>query len=200
MTGRHDPDEVPVNADAGLWTVANVVSLLRLAAVPFFLWLLLGREDYVAAAWAMGVIGATDWLDGSLARRLNQVSEIGTFLDPLADRIAIFAAIVGGLIAGVVPALIAWPLIIREVVVASGALYLVRRFRENVAVKYMGKVATFIVYWSIPSFYLAAAEVADGFWRPVGWLTGIVGLVLYYWVTWDYFQDIRAKLQGRPAA
>ena len=77
--------------------------MLRLAAVPVFLWLLLGRDEVVGSAWLLVVIGATDWLDGSLARAFNQVSEIGKFLDPLADRVAIVAAVIGGLVAGVVP-------------------------------------------------------------------------------------------------
>jgi cardiolipin synthase len=189
--------EPPVE-DAGLWTVANVVSMARLAAIPVFLWLLLGRDDIAGAAWLMLVIGATDWLDGSLARALNQVSEIGKFLDPLADRIAIVAALVGGLIAGVVPGIIGWLLLIREIVVAVGALFVVRRLGRNVEVKYLGKVATFIVYGAIPSFYFAAAgtEVFE----PIGWVSGIIGLVLYYAVTVDYGRDVIAAMSDARAA
>jgi len=161
-----------------------------------FLWLLLGKDDVVAAAWLLGGIGATDYLDGSLARALNQVSEIGKFLDPLADRAAIVAAVVGGLIAGVIPGLIAWPLIARELVVALGAVFVVRRLHRNVEVKYLGKLATFIVYWAIPAFYLAAADVAAGFWEPFGWVTGVVGLVLYYVVTYAYFSDVKTQLRA----
>lgn len=172
------------------------MSFARLLAIPVFLWLLLGKEDVVAAAWLLGAIGVTDYLDGSLARALNQVSEIGKFLDPLADRAAIVAALIGGLVAGVIPGLIAWPLIVREAVVAAGALYLVRRLERNIEVKYLGKVATFVVYWAIPAFYLAAAGVAVGFWEPFGWVTGVVGLVLYYVVTFGYFTDLRTELRA----
>ena len=174
--------------DAGLWTVANVVSMVRLAAIPVFLWLLLERDEVAGAAWLLVVIGATDWLDGSLARALNQVSEIGKFLDPLADRLAIVAAVVGGLIAGVIPAIIGWLLLVREVVVAAGALYVVRRLGRNVEVKYLGKLATFIVYGAIPSFYLAASGL-DVF-EPIGWVSGIIGLLLYYAVTVDYGREV----------
>jgi cardiolipin synthase len=172
------------------------VSFIRLLAIPVFLWLLLGKDDVVAAAWLLGAIGATDYLDGSLARALNQVSEIGKFLDPLADRAAIVAALIGGIIAGVMPGIIAWPLIVREAVVAIGALFVVRRLDRNIEVKYLGKVATFIVYWTIPAFYLSAAGVAVGFWKPFGWVTGVVGLALYYAVTYFYFQDIRSELRS----
>jgi len=182
--------------DAGLWTVANGVSFIRLLSIPVFLWLLLGKDDVVAAAWLLAVIGATDFLDGSLARALNQVSEIGKFLDPLADRAAIAAALIGGLIAGVLPALIAWPLIIREAIVALGALYLVRKLQRNIEVKTLGKAATLIVYISIPAFYLAAGDVWPAGLEPLGWATGVVGLVLYYWVTWDYITDLRKGLSA----
>lgn len=141
----------------------------------------------------MLVIGVTDWLDGSLARALNQVSEIGKFLDPLADRIAIVAAVAGGLVAGVVPGLIAVPLLVRETIVALGALYLVRRVGRNVEVKYLGKVATFVVYGAIPSFYLAAAGT-DAF-EPIAWITGVIGLILYYIVTVDYGRDVMRELR-----
>ncbi len=190
-SGRPGPEPIP---DAGLWTIANAVSLARLGAVPVFLWVLLGRDDLVTAAWLMLIIGVTDWLDGSLARALGQVSEIGKFLDPLADRVAILAAIVGGLIAGVVPALIGVPLLIREIVVAIGALYLVSRLDSNVEVKYLGKVATFIVYGAIPSFYLA--EAGTEVFRVVGWVTGVAGLVLYYIVTVDYGRDVIARMRA----
>ncbi|MDH3500282.1 MAG: hypothetical protein OEM97_09190, partial [Acidimicrobiia bacterium] len=125
---------------------------------------------------------------------LNQVSEIGKFLDPLADRVAIVAAVAGGLAAGVVPGIIAIPLLVRETVVAFGALYLVRRLDRNVEVKYLGKVATFIVYGAIPSFYLAAAGT-DVF-EPIAWVTGVAGLILYYVVTVDYGRDVIHELRA----
>jgi cardiolipin synthase len=195
------PDATPEEReDAGLWTVANGISLARLAAIPFFLWLLLGKDDVVAAAWLLGAIGATDYVDGILARALHQVSEIGKFLDPLADRAAIVAAVVGGLIAGVLPPAIGWPLVAREVVVAAGALFVVGRLDRNVEVRWLGKTATFIVYFAIPAFYLAAAGVVAGFFEPFGWITGVVGLILYYVVTWHYVGDVReamAEAAGR---
>ncbi|MBP1632754.1 MAG: phosphatidylglycerophosphate synthase, partial [Acidobacteria bacterium] len=63
-------------------TIPNVISLARLAMVPLFLWLLFGADSPLAAGLLLGAIGATDWVDGFLARRLNQVSELGKLLDP----------------------------------------------------------------------------------------------------------------------
>ena len=88
-----------------IFTVPNLVSLVRILMIPAFLWLLFGRDDPAAAGWLLGGIGATDWVDGYLARRLDQVSEIGKVLDPLADRGAVAAAVIGGWIAGALP----WP-------------------------------------------------------------------------------------------
>ena len=80
---------------AELWNVPNGVSLVRLALIPVFVWLLVIGE-YGWAGILLAVIGATDWIDGYLARRLNQVTEIGKFLDPLADRLAVAVAVIGG--------------------------------------------------------------------------------------------------------
>ena len=185
--------------DAGLWTIPNLISLLRLAAIPVFLWLLLGKDDPRNAAFLLIAIGWTDFLDGALARKLGQTSEIGKFLDPLADRLAILAAVVGGLIADVLPGWLGWPLLAREVVVAVGALYLVTRLKTNVTVRQMGKVATAIVYGAIPAFYVAGAGIATDFWRVAGGLAGAIGLVLYLAVTWQYVTDIREAMLRQQA-
>ena len=143
------------------------------------------------------VIGWTDWLDGVLARKLNQVSEIGKFLDPLADRLAIAAALIGGMIADVLPLSLGLALIAREAAVAVGALVLGVRLKDKLDVRYLGKVATFILYGAIPSFYLAAGGVAGDLFLYLGWFFGAVGLILYYWVAFQYAIDIRDKLRHR---
>jgi len=84
-------------------TIPNVISAVRVAMVPLFLWLLFGADAPLPAGLLLGGIGATDWVDGFLARRLGQVSELGKLLDPLADRLAITAAVIGGWVAGVLP-------------------------------------------------------------------------------------------------
>jgi cardiolipin synthase len=151
----------------------------------------------VAAGILILVIGWTDWLDGVLARKLNQVSEIGKFLDPLADRLAIAAALIGGMIADVVPLSLGLALVVREAAVALGALILGVRLKDKLDVRYMGKVATFILYGAIPSFYLAAGDVIGDLFLYLGWFFGVVGLILYYWVAFQYAIDIRDKLRHR---
>ena len=185
--------------DAGLWTVANLVSIARLAAIPVFLWLLLAEDNVEAATVVFVLIGVTDWLDGQLARRLGQVSEIGRVLDPIADRLAIVAAVIGGWIAGVLPVWFAALLMLREVILGLAALVLYVRQRKTIEVRYLGKMATFIVYGAIPAFYLAAAGVAEDIMRPLGLIAGSVGLALYWWVGVMYIGDYRRQI-GREAA
>ena len=84
-------------------TLPNLISVVRLALIPL-LWWWMATDHVAAAGWLLGVIGSTDWIDGYLARRLNQVSEVGKFLDPLADRLAVAAAVVGGLVFDIIAA------------------------------------------------------------------------------------------------
>ena len=187
-------------SDAGLWTLANLVSLLRMAAVPVFLWLLLARDDVEGAAVLFLVIGATDWVDGRLARRMGQVSQVGKVLDPLADRLAIVAAVIGGWIAGILPAWFTGLLLVREAVGLVLGLVLWRKTGKFLVVRRMGKVATFIVYGAIPALYLAAVGVAPEFLRPAGLAMAAVGLVLYWWVGYRYFLDFRALMNQETAS
>lgn len=184
-----------LTTDAGPFTIPNLISGLRLAGIGVFWWLLFGRDDPVAAGILILVIGWTDWLDGVLARKLNQVSEIGKFLDPLADRLAIAAALIGGMIADVVPLWLGIALMARELAIAVGALVLGMRLKEKLDVRYMGKLATFILYGAIPAFYLAAGGVAGDLFLYLGWGSGVIGLVLYYWVAVLYAVDIRDRLR-----
>lgn len=177
-------------------TAPNLVSFVRLATIPYFWWVLLAEERIGFAAGLIFLIGSTDWIDGYLARRLNQVTELGKMLDPVADRLMIASAVVGGLIAGVLPGVIAWPLIIREALVSLGALALASKRREKLAVLPMGKLATFLIYGAIPSFYLSAADIARWLFAPPAWIAGVTGLILYWWVGVEYAGTIQRRLRS----
>lgn len=177
-----------------MWTIPNAVSGLRVLAVPYFWYVLLGQGNVGWAAALIFIIGSTDWVDGFLARRLDQISEVGKFLDPLADRLMIASALVGGLLAGVLPALIGWPLIVREVLVGIGTLALARRRLGTLEVKWLGKFATFLLYGAIPSFYLTAAAIVPWLFGPPAWISGVVGLVLYWYVGFQYASEVLRRL------
>lgn len=179
-------------------TIPNAVSLARLLSVPYFWVVTVGQRRIELAAALIFVIGGTDWVDGYLARRLGQVSAVGKFLDPLADRLMIVSALLAGLIAGVLPVWFGVALLVREGLVAVGAALLARRGAGTLEVRYRGKLATFLLYGAIPSFYLAEARFAPWLFRPAAWITGTIGLVLYYWVGVEYAGDIRSRLRSAP--
>jgi cardiolipin synthase len=163
-------------------TIPNVISFIRLAAVPLFWWLVLGTEQLAAATILYSVVALTDWVDGYLARRLDQVTRLGRALDPVADRLMIASAILAGLIAGIVPAVIGITLIVREVYMAIITFGLVARRGGTLTVRRLGKWATFIVYSSIGWFYMAAIPFLEPLTRPLAWIAGVAGLILY-WIT-----------------
>jgi cardiolipin synthase (CMP-forming) len=179
-----------------IWTIPNAISLLRLLAVPYFWYVLAGQRNVAWAAWLILIIGASDWIDGFLARRLNQVSQVGKFLDPLADRVMIATALIGGLIYDVIPVVIGWALIARELLVGLGVLVLIARRVGSIEVRYLGKLATFLLYGAIPAFYLQSAGVLPELFGPVGWITGGPGLVLYWWVGGQYLGDVLRRLRS----
>ncbi|HSL26933.1 MAG TPA: CDP-alcohol phosphatidyltransferase family protein [Acidimicrobiia bacterium] len=181
---------------AVIFTLPNLVSGLRLLAVPYFWYVLIAQERVGLAAALIFVIGSTDWIDGYLARRLNQTSELGKFLDPLADRLMIASALVGGLIASVLPAVIGWPLLVREVLVGIGTLALAGRGGGRLEVRWLGKTATFALYGAIPSFYLAEAGIVPWLFGPPAWICGVIGLLMYWWVAVQYAGDIVTRLRS----
>ena len=186
------PEVVPTDR---VLTVPNLVSFVRLAAVGVFWWVLFGLDNVGLAGLLIFVVGWTDWIDGYLARRLDQVSKLGTMLDPVADRLMIASALVGGLIAGAVPALIGWPLIAREVVMALMTTYLASRGAGMLEVRRIGKQATFILYGAIPTFYFASAGILTAISVPLAWFTGVVGLALYWYAVILYIGDARSALR-----
>lgn len=171
-------------------TVPNVISLLRLGLVPVFLWLVFGAKNPVGAGWMLGLIGATDWIDGYLARRLGQVSKVGEFLDPLADRLAVGAAVIAGLVEGVLPGWFAWAIIVREVLIAFGALFVGVKAGAKLEVRRLGKAATLLLYVSIAWFYVSVNDFRPGL--VTAYVTGLPGIVAYYVVGYQYYGDARA--------
>jgi len=170
-------------------TVPNLVSFVRLAAIPLFWWLLLGADNITAATILFALIATTDWIDGYLARRLHQVSKLGKSLDPVADRLMIASAVVAGLIAEIVPAPIGIALIAREIYMATVTLFVFSRIRTTLEVRVLGKWATFLVYSSIAWFYIAAIPFLEVILTPLAWAAGVIGLVLYWLTAFQYTGD-----------
>lgn len=181
-----------------IFTIPNLISMIRVAMVPVFVWLLLGRDDATSAGWLLAAIGGTDWIDGFLARRLGQVSELGKFLDPAADRLAVAAAVIGGWISGDLPWVISLAIIARETVIILGAIFVGIRSRAKLDVRYIGKIATMGIYFAIPAFLVAGGT--DTAWLEwAAWGVVLPSLVLYYVVAVQYIGDMRRVLSQHRA-
>jgi cardiolipin synthase (CMP-forming) len=182
-------------------TIPNALSVARLVGVPVFLWLVLGPH---ADAWAVALLiasAATDWLDGKLARALNQQSRLGEALDPAADRLYIAATLVALAVRGIIPWWLFALLVVRELVVA-GALGLLKRRMGfgTLQVSFAGKTATLCLLYAFPLLLLGTyagtwAEIA----RIIGWAFAVWGAALYWWAAALYLTQTRALLTGRLA-
>jgi cardiolipin synthase (CMP-forming) len=170
----------------GILTIPNLVTLVRLACVPLFCWLLFGRDDRTAAAWLLAVLGCTDWVDGYLARRLDQVSEVGKVLDPTADRILLGTVVISLLIEGSVPAIVGWGVLVREVLVSGAVLALAAAGGRRIDVQWAGKAGTLALMVAFPLFMMGT----PGPWgRPalaIAWLFAALGLALAWYAAVTY--------------
>lgn len=164
-----------------MWTVPNVLSFIRLALVPVFLWLIVQGHD-VAALLVLVVSSATDFLDGYLARRLNQITRLGQLLDPAADRLYIFAALIGLAWRDLVPWWIVLVVVGRDVFLLGLGVVLANFGFGPLPVHQLGKVATFCLFYALPMIMLGEAFPAVAWWsQPLGWAFGLWGAFLYWW-------------------
>lgn len=179
-------------------TVPNAITTTRLLAIPVFVWLLFGRENRAAAAALLGVLGATDWVDGFVARRYDQVTEVGKILDPVADRLLLAVAVISILIDGSVPLVVAVLALARESLVALAALVLAAKGAKRIDVTLMGKAGTFCLMASFPLFLASASTLSwAGVAEVLAWAFVVPGLVLSYVSAAGYVPLARRALAGR---
>lgn len=174
---------LPKTGVRAVLTIPNLLSLLRLAGVPFFLWLVLGPSADGWAVLVLAVAGATDWLDGQIARRTGQITELGKVLDPIADRLYILAVLFGLAFREIIPWWLAVGIPLRDALLLVGMIPLLRRHGYGpLPVHFLGKVATFSLMYAFPLLFLGDGE---GTWallaNVVGWAFAIWGTALYWW-------------------
>jgi cardiolipin synthase (CMP-forming) len=185
----------------GIWSVPNLFTLIRLLCLPIFLYLLFGRDNQAAAAWMLGALGATDWIDGYLARRLNQVSEFGKVFDPTADRLLFIVAIVAIMIDGSMPIWFGVAVLAREVLVGLMMVIATLVYKiDRIDVTWLGKLATFLLMFAVPGFLMGNSDFpgAAGF-EVAAWILGIPGLALSYWTGLAYIPQVRAGIAQHRA-
>ncbi|MFI5061921.1 MAG: CDP-alcohol phosphatidyltransferase family protein, partial [Actinomycetales bacterium] len=162
-------------------TVPNVLTFFRLALVPVFLTFIVVGEDALALL-VLVVSSITDFLDGYLARRLDQVSRLGQLLDPAADRLYIFAALIGLAWREVIPWWLVAVIVARDVMLAVLGIILANHGFGPLPVHHLGKVATFCLFWALPLLMLGEAfDVLAPFSLPLGWAFALWGAFLYWW-------------------
>ncbi len=162
-----------------LATWPNLVTLVRLLCLPVFLWLLFSREQREAAAWLLGALGATDWVDGWLARRLDQRSELGAVFDPAVDRLLFIVGVGSIVIDGSVPGWFGWSVVAREVFVAALMLGGTALGMPRFAVNQWGKNYTFALMFAFPLLLIGASDAGWALGaRNAGWAIGVPGLIL----------------------
>lgn len=175
----------PLSSAAGdpdrILTVPNALSAVRLIGVPVFIWLLVVHAD----GWAFVLLvasGITDFLDGKLARLLNQASRLGAQLDPLVDRLYLVVTVLGLLLRGILPWWVAIVVIGRDAVLAATLPLYRRRGLAPPEVIYLGKAATFALMAALPA--LLAGRTGwpiAGFGHALGWALLIWGVATYVW-------------------
>ena len=190
--------------DEGLdrvFTLPNVITMVRLVCIPVFVWLLFGAHEQTAAAILLAVLGATDWVDGYVARHFGQVTTLGKVLDPLADRVLVGTAVISILVYGAVPLWFGIATIAREVLVSAMVLLLASLGASRIDVLWVGKAGTFGLMFAYPTFLLG---YGDASWQEpikvIGWVTGIVGLALAWYAAGSYIGPARQALRDGRAA
>ena len=193
-------DVAATDAQARVLTIPNAISVARLAGVPVFLWLVLGVRTQAGDWWAVGLLiasGASDWLDGKIARALNQQSRLGQLLDPTADRAYIVATVVALAIRAIIPWWLVILLAVRELMLGVVLLVLRRHNYGPLQVSFLGKAATLALLYAFPLLFLGAhtasySEVA----RIAGWAFAIWGSALYWCAAVLYVEQARRILRG----
>src|SRR6266851_3475166 len=211
MTGAAASDVAAGDPQARVVTIPNAISVARLAGVPVFLWLVLGVRSQAGDWWAVGLLmaaGLSDWLDGKIARALNQQSRLGEVLDPAADRLYIVATIIALAVRSIIPWWLVIVLAAREVVLGIVLLVLRRHGFGALKVSFVGKAATLALLYAFPLLFLGShqssyAQVAQVF----GWAFALWGTALYWWAAALYIEQARrllaadrASTPGAPAA
>lgn len=180
----------------------NAVTLVRLGCLPVFLWLLLVEDRRIAAGLLLGFLGATDWVDGYLARRLGQVSDFGKVFDPTVDRLVLIVGVAGIIIVGGAPPVFSALVVGREVLVGGAMATLTLFGMKRIDVTWWGKAGTFCLMFAFPMFLGGSAgdDPVNRLFTIGGWGFGIPGLLFSYYAAYLYVPLMRNALrEGREA-
>ena len=194
-----------VGSDAIL-TVPNVITVVRFLGTPVFVWLVLARQEYGWGVFVLALMGSTDWIDGFVARKLNQTSKLGRIMDPVADRVALVAVIITMVIAGLLPLWLLLLLLIPDVVLLGATLYYFRG-DADLKVTLLGKTRTAALMIGTPMLLLAKALESEVTFT-VSWILLGAAMIMHVIAFSQYFVALLRKhrdlhlpvgpVEGRP--
>ena len=186
MTSRKEAGSL----SGGVFNVPNFLSFLRIALVPVFLWFLL-EEMFVSAITVLAIAGLTDFLDGYLARKLNQTTKLGKLLDPVADRLYIFATLLALSATGYVPWWLAGLVILRDLLMLISLPVLASVGHRTLPVHYLGKASTFALLYTFPLLLMGKIFTEAAFIiTPAAWAFALWGVALYWWSGFVYLWQL----------
>jgi cardiolipin synthase (CMP-forming) len=186
---------------SAILTVPNVISFVRLLCMPLFVYLLFGRDNRAGAAYLLAALGATDWVDGYIARHFGQVSNLGKVLDPTADRLLLIVGIGSIAIDRAAPLWVIGLAVFREIAVGIAALVVAAAGARRMDVRWFGKAGTFGLLVAFPLFLGAKANLSwEDQARFFAWVAAIPGLIFGYIAAVLYIPDARKAIaEGRAA-
>ncbi|MFB9166169.1 CDP-alcohol phosphatidyltransferase family protein [Arthrobacter psychrochitiniphilus] len=172
-------ERAPTNMDASnaILTIPNLITVVRFLGTPLFVWLVLAREEYGWGVFVLAMMGCTDWIDGYVARKLHQTSQLGRIMDPLADRVALVAVTITLVLADILPLWLLLLLVIPDVVLLAVTLYFFRG-DADLKVTMLGKTRTAALMVGTPMLLLAKALDSE-FTFVLAWLILFAGMVMH---------------------
>lgn len=169
-----------------IYTLANIITVLRLMLVPFFFAVLISGRSDLLAFFLFALAGSTDWLDGQIARRTGTVTEIGKAIDPLVDRLLLAAGVVGLFLVGRLPLWIPLLLLVRDAYLLGGATYLARHRVKRPAVVYSGKATTMVLLVGFSGLILDWPVMSGLGVSEAAWLPGLTEAPVAVWIWFVY--------------
>ncbi|MDQ0691815.1 CDP-alcohol phosphatidyltransferase family protein [Arthrobacter sp. W4I7] len=176
-----------------VFTIPNLLTVVRFMGVPLFIWLVLGQKQYAAGVVVLAVMAGTDWIDGYVARRFDQASKLGRVLDPIADRLALIAVAVTLVIAGVVHWLYLAALVIPDAILLALTLSFFGG-HPDLPVSVVGKVRTGLLLLGTPLLVLSRLDtgLSDELF-VAAWIVLGLGLLGHWIAAYNYFWAILRK-------
>ncbi len=190
-----NPTEVTLSRK-DLLTWPNLITFIRLLCIPLFVWLLLSRNNRGSAAWLLGALGATDWVDGFVARRYDQTSEFGRLFDPTVDRLLFLVGVTAIVIDGSMPLIVAVLILGREGIVAVAALVLGAMGIPPFDVTFAGKTGALLLMFAVPIFLGGQSELSYApILRVLAWIFVAPGIAFsWFSLVFQYVPATRREI------